>query len=254
MRRLSTIGCLVAFIATLGLGKATAQLDQGLSDQELIDPWLRAKAVVLSLAPLLDSPTANDQRGRLDADLSKLADELSKFQTELENVAIRIVSVPEFAYDAATSRPSCPRRCSRSRRASTALFGELKIRERPDVRAMQGSIDSLRQTPVQPGSFRARRRPRDRLRQQERDSSARGAMVEGRGERRGRQARGWRSPYTAGSRARQREERLSCPMVMTLPDECLTDGRLSPADKQRECICRDVLYISITRVAAALRG
>ena len=68
----------VALIAVLGLGKATAQIDQGLSDQELIDPWLRAKAVVLSLAPLLDTPAANDQRGRLDADLSKLADELSK--------------------------------------------------------------------------------------------------------------------------------------------------------------------------------
>jgi hypothetical protein len=128
----------------LGLGKATAQVDYGLSDQDLIAPWLRAKAVVLSLAPLLDGPTGNDQRRRLDADLSKLADELSKLQAELEKVAIRIVSVPEFAYDAAHESSELSAQVLDIEQSFDALFGELKIRERPDIRAMQGSIDSLR--------------------------------------------------------------------------------------------------------------
>jgi hypothetical protein len=144
MRTLSAIGCLVAFIAALGPGKATAQIDQGLSDQELIDPWLRAKAVVLSLAPLLDTPAADDQRGRIDAELSKLADELSTLQTELEKVAIRIVAVPEFAYEASNKSSELSAQVLEIEQSFDTLFGELKIRERPDVQAMQSALDALR--------------------------------------------------------------------------------------------------------------
>ena len=139
------MGCLVASIAILEPGKATAQLDQGLSDKDLIDPWLRAKTVVVSLAPLLDSPTANDQRGRLDADLNELADELSQLQTELEKIAIRIVSVPEFTYDAAHKSSELSAQVLDIEKSFDALFHELNIQERPDVLAMQGSIGSLRQ-------------------------------------------------------------------------------------------------------------
>ena len=152
MRRLSATGCLVAFIAALA-GQATAQIDQGLSDQELIDPWLRAKAVVLSLAPLLDTAAANEQRGRIDAALSNLGDELSKLQTELEKVAIRIVAVPEFAYEASNKSSELSAQVFDIAKSFDTLFGELKIRERPDVQAMQSSIDALRQILAKPDRF-----------------------------------------------------------------------------------------------------
>ncbi len=139
MRRSSTIG-LMALIAILGPGQATAQFDKGLSDQDLIDPWLLAKAVVLSLGPL---PA---DRVRLDADLSKLADELSKLQAELEKVAIRIVTVPEFTYEASRKSSELSAQVLDIEKSFDVLFGELQIRERPDVRAMLSSIDSLRQT------------------------------------------------------------------------------------------------------------
>jgi hypothetical protein len=145
MRKLSGIGCLLALVATVGLGDAPAQFDQTLSEQELIDPWLRAKAVVLSLAPLLDAAATNDQRGRLDADLSKLGDELSGLQSELEKVAIRIVTVPEFAYEAGHKSSELSAQVLDVEKSFDSLFGELKIRERPDVQAMQSSIGSLRQ-------------------------------------------------------------------------------------------------------------
>jgi hypothetical protein len=153
MRRLSAIGCLVAFIAALGPGKATAQIDQGLSDQELIDPWLRAKAVVLSLPPLLDTAAANDQRGQVDAELSNLTDALSKLQTELEKVAIRIVAVPEFAYEASNKSSELSAQVLDIAKSFDTLFGELKIRERPDVQAMQSAIDALRQILAKPDRF-----------------------------------------------------------------------------------------------------
>ena len=153
MRRRSAIGCLVAFIAILRPGLATAQMDQGLSDQELIDPWLRAKAVVLALAPLLDAPAASDQRGRIDAELSKLVAELSTLQAELEKVAIRIVAVPEFTYEASNKSSELSAQVLDIEKSFDTLFDELKIRERPDVQAMQSSIDALRQILAKPDRF-----------------------------------------------------------------------------------------------------
>ena len=145
MRTLSAIGVLTALIATLGLGNATAQVGQSLSDQELIDPWQRAKAVVISLAPLLEATAAMEQRGRLDAELSKLDEQLSELQTELEKVAIRIVTVPEFAYEASNKSSELSAQVLEVEKSFDALFAELNIRERSDVQAMRSSMSSLRQ-------------------------------------------------------------------------------------------------------------
>jgi len=112
----------------------------------LIDPWLRAKAVVLSLGPLLDPSAAGGQREHADADLSRLADELSALQSELEKVAIRIVAVPEFAYEASNKSSELSAQVLDIKKSFDALFGELQIEERPDVQAMQSAIDALRQS------------------------------------------------------------------------------------------------------------
>jgi hypothetical protein len=145
MRTVSAIGCSAALIVSLGLGKAAAQIGQGLSDQELIDPWVRARAVVLSLTPFFDTTAVDDRRGRSDVDLRKLVDELSKLQVELENAAIRIAAVPEFTYVAANKSSELATQVLDVKQSFDALFGKLEIRERPDVRAMQGSLDSLQQ-------------------------------------------------------------------------------------------------------------
>ena len=76
---------------------------------------------------------------------SKLADELSKLQAELEKVAIRIVAVPEFTYEASNKSSELSAQVLDIEKSFDTLFGELKIRERPDVQAMQSSIDALRQ-------------------------------------------------------------------------------------------------------------
>jgi hypothetical protein len=146
MKRLSAFAGFVALIGILETGTATAQLDQDLSDRDVIEPWLRAKEVVVSLKPALAGPMAKDRRGRLDAGLDTLIDELSKLQADLEKVAIRIVAVPEFAYDASNKSSELSAQVLDIKKSFDALFGELQIQERPDVQAMQSGIDALRQS------------------------------------------------------------------------------------------------------------
>jgi len=153
VRTLVAVGCLTAFIATLGLEDARAQVDRGLTDQELIDPWQRAKAVVVSLEPLLKATSGKEQRGRLDAELSKLDEQLSELQAELEKVAIRIVTVPEFAYEASNKSSELSAQVLDIEKSFDALFAELNVRERSDVDAMRSSMSSLRETLHKQGRF-----------------------------------------------------------------------------------------------------
>jgi hypothetical protein len=74
-------------------------------------------------------------------------------QTELEKVAIRIVTVPEFAYEASHKSSELSAQVLDVEKSFDSLFGELKIRERPDVQAMQSSISSLQQVLYKPDRF-----------------------------------------------------------------------------------------------------
>jgi hypothetical protein len=145
MKRFSVIGCAMLSVALLGAGQVLAQLDQGVSAKDLVDPWARAQAVLLSLGPSLDAVVEPDQRAELDAKLSKLGDQLAALQSKQETVAIQIASNPAFAYDAAVSSAEMSEQVSEVEEGFDSLFGDLMLRERPDVRAMQQSIESLRQ-------------------------------------------------------------------------------------------------------------
>jgi hypothetical protein len=144
VKKLSTVGWTLLFIAIVRSGDATAQLDQAVSGKDLIDPWTRAKAVVLSLAPLFDTLGDQDKRSQIDRQLSRLDDELSRLQSQEETVAIRIVSNPAFAYDASLSSTEMSAQISGIEKSFDSLFRDLMVRQRPDVQAMQESVASLR--------------------------------------------------------------------------------------------------------------
>ncbi|HEX4986172.1 MAG TPA: hypothetical protein VFV71_08910 [Burkholderiales bacterium] len=80
----------------LACAPAGAQLNQSIADEELYDPWIRAQAAVDSLGGV-----AAQDEARAQADARTLDDALATLHARLEDVAIRIVARPEFAYDAA---------------------------------------------------------------------------------------------------------------------------------------------------------
>jgi len=131
-------------VAILSWGEAAAQLDQAITDKDLVDPWSRAKAVVLSLAGPIDTSVAHQQREQLDRDLSRLEDELAALQSQQETVAIRIVSNPAFVYDTSVSSREMSTQVAEIEASFDSLLGDLMVRQRPDVVAMQASLAALR--------------------------------------------------------------------------------------------------------------
>src|SRR5262245_36089930 len=77
----------------LATSAAWAQLNPGITDPEMLDPWRQAAAVVQSI------PAATHQASLVEA--TKLDEALAKLQARLEDTAIHIVARPEFSYDAA---------------------------------------------------------------------------------------------------------------------------------------------------------
>jgi hypothetical protein len=144
VKKFGAVGCTLALIAILRSGDAMAQLDQAISGKDLLDPWIRAKAVMLSVAPLLDTLAEPDKRPQVEPQLTKLDDELSKLQSHEETVAIRIVSNPAFVYDASLSSSDMSTQVSEIEASFDLLFRDLMVHQRSDVRAMQESLASLR--------------------------------------------------------------------------------------------------------------
>jgi hypothetical protein len=76
--------------------------------------------------------------------LDGLGEQLAHLQTELENTAIRIVTVPEFSYEASNKSGELADEVGDIGKRFDALFGTLAIRSRDDVQAMQASLETLR--------------------------------------------------------------------------------------------------------------
>ncbi len=134
----------IALIAMLSAGKALAQLDQAIPAKDLVEPWDRAREVLLSRAHLFDA-VDEQNRQRLDRELSALDDELSNLQSQEETVAIQIVSNPAFAFDVSLSSDQMSTQVSKIGKTLDVLFCDLMVCRRPDVLAVQESLDSLRQ-------------------------------------------------------------------------------------------------------------
>lgn len=132
----------LALAAFLFAGMAGAQWDQAISDKDLLDPWIQARTVVLSLPGVPAGAAAREQFPRR---LDTLEEDLSGLRHELENAAVSIVARPEFSYDAAQRSLELSQRIVRVEQGLDDLFEALAVAERADVRAARDSIARLRQ-------------------------------------------------------------------------------------------------------------
>lgn len=128
----------LALAVALLAGTAGAQWDQAISDKDLLDPWVQAATVLQGL------PAAGPSGAATREILAGLEAELSSLRTELENTAMSIVARPEFAYDAAQRSFELSQHIGKVESAMDALFAALHIRERPDAKSVQDSLDNLK--------------------------------------------------------------------------------------------------------------
>lgn len=132
-------------IAMVQSSAALAQFDQAVTDKDLLDPWSRTSAVMLSLPQLLDAAIERGQRAEIDRGLDRLDEGLSRLHAQLETVAVRIAADPSFSYDASLRSFELSTQIAEIGARFDALSNDLSIGERADVRAARESIDGLRQ-------------------------------------------------------------------------------------------------------------
>jgi hypothetical protein len=132
-------------IAMVQSSAALAQLDQAVSDKDLLDPWDRTSAVVLSLPRLLDAVVEPVQRAQIDRGLDRLDEDLSRLRAQLETVAVRIAADPSFSYDVSLKSFEMSTQVAEIGASFEALSNDLSIGERADVRAARESIYGLQQ-------------------------------------------------------------------------------------------------------------
>jgi len=132
-------------VAMVQSSAVLAQLDQAISDKDLLDPWSRTAAVALSLPRLLDAVVEPGRRAEIDRELDRLDDGLSRLRAQLETVAVRIAADPSFSYDASLRSFEMSAQVAEIETSFDALSNDLSIGEREDVRAARESIDGLRQ-------------------------------------------------------------------------------------------------------------
>jgi hypothetical protein len=135
----------MALMAFLGSGGVMGQLDEGVPGKDLVEPWNRVKAVVLSLPDTFGIVAESDKRSRLDGKLSQLDERLAALQSQEESVAVSIASNPGFAYDASLRSEQMSKQVSEIEESFDALLTELTLSDRPDVVAARASVASLRQ-------------------------------------------------------------------------------------------------------------
>jgi len=114
-----------------------AQWDQAISDKELLDPWIQTSVVLHTLAADDSTAAATGRK------FVQLEEDLASLRVQLENTAIGIVGRPEFAYDAAQWSFELSQQVQKVGQGLDAMFAELSVADRPDVKAARAAIDGF---------------------------------------------------------------------------------------------------------------
>jgi len=121
---------------------AWAQLDQAITDQDLVEPWTRATAV-LSKVPA-DGLGGRPDSNEINSSLERLEQDLGSLARQLEETAVSIVARPEFAYDAAQASHELSFAVARVVTSLDALSGKLAPGGSPEMQAAREGMEKLR--------------------------------------------------------------------------------------------------------------
>ena len=133
----------------LWAGLLHAQLDQAITTQEMTEPWSRAQAVLTSLTT---APDRGDPERIIQAVLSVDA-ELTTYQSEQEQVAMRIVGDPGFSYEAAEVSLDLANELATIIARFDALWVVIGISDRADVAAARAALLTLQRKLSQRNPF-----------------------------------------------------------------------------------------------------
>ena len=141
--RLAAVGWVAASVTLLCTAEATAQLAQAIGTKDLVEPWNRATEIMRSLTHSFASVDEQEKR-RLDRELSALDGELSELESEEQTVALKIVSRPEFAYVVSENSDRMAKQLAGIEKGFDGVFDALSVSGRADVLALKESLASLR--------------------------------------------------------------------------------------------------------------
>jgi hypothetical protein len=124
-------------------GSARAQANPAVTEATLRQPWEQQLAVLEPLSSAITSvPDARARAARADA-LAVLQVALGEYESQVDKVIDRIVGDPQFAYVAAETSEALGTTVAEIHARFDALYTELGVQGRNDVRKAQTSLDAL---------------------------------------------------------------------------------------------------------------
>jgi len=147
--RSSALNAIVAVALALAAllswgGAARAQATPAIAEATLRQPWEQQLAVLESLSTSITSVTDAQARAARSDALAVLQVALGEYEGQVDKVIDRIVGDPQFAYVAAEISEALGAKVAEIHGRLEALYAELGVRTREDVRRAQSSLDDLR--------------------------------------------------------------------------------------------------------------
>lgn len=137
-------GALLLWSAVGFVRPAVAQVDPGVHQATLREPWVQQLAVLESLSSTITSVSGPEARARRADALAVLQVALGEYEAQCDTVIDRIVGDPQYAYVAAEASAAMGAKLAEIHGRFEALYTDLGVQTRDDVVSAQASLDELR--------------------------------------------------------------------------------------------------------------
>jgi len=124
-------------------GPAVAQVDPGVPQATLREPWVQQLAVLESLSSTITSVSDPEARARRADALAVLQVALGEYEAQCDTVIDRIVGDPQYSYVAAEASAAMGAKLAEIHQRLEALYTDLGVQTREDVQSAQASLDEL---------------------------------------------------------------------------------------------------------------